>query len=99
MMTFPQVIMGLDSSKKRRLGEEMGSYISEKDLSSAMQCVGLELSNDEFTMFCRLLYPKNRSGHFSCGKVIDLVMAGHTLLGSAGNAATSSGSKGLVLSV
>ena len=99
MMTFPQVIMGLDSSKKRRLGEEMGSYISEKDLSSAMQCVGLELSNDEFTMFCRLLYPKNRSGHFSCGKVIDLVMAGRTLLGSAGNAATSSGSKGLVLSV
>ena len=101
MMSFPQVIMGLDSSKKRGLHGELGGYILEKDLNSAMQCVGLELSEEEFAMFCRLLYPKNRAGHYSCTKAIELVMAGHALLGSAGDAAAAAvaGPSGLVLSV
>ena len=87
MMTFPSVIKGLESTKKRpiraRRGGKKGKFISEKDLSSAMQCVGLDLSEEEFAMFCRLLYPKNQSGHFSSEKATELVMAGHALLGSA----------------
>eukprot|EP00946_MAST-07B_sp_MAST-7B-sp1_P000608 g608.t1 len=96
MMTFPSVIKGLESTKKRpiraRRGGKKGKFISEKDLSSAMQCVGLDLSEEEFAMFCRLLYPKNQSGHFSSEKATELVMAGHALLGSASDAAAG-GSK------
>ena len=96
MMTFPDVIKGFQKSKHRRnisnvTRIEQGSYISEEDLNSAMHCIGLKLSEEEFQMFCCLLYPKSRDGQYNCLKAIDLVMAGDNLLSSMGYAGEETG--------
>ena len=90
MMTFPDVIKGLHKSKQKKNSRnvaqiEQASYISEKDLSSAMHCIGLEFSEEEFAMFCRLLYPRSSNGRYNSLKAIDLVMSGDTLLTSMGH--------------
>jgi hypothetical protein len=70
MMKFPSICEGLAKN----------GFVNESDMMASLHAVGIELTTAEFSIFCRVLYPKNSKGDYSCLKICDHVMSGRNLL-------------------
>ena len=75
MMKFPSICEGLAKN----------GFVNESDMMASLHAVGIELTTGEFSIFCRVLYPKNSKGDYSCLKICDHVMSGRNLLHGEGD--------------
>jgi hypothetical protein len=66
MMKFPSICEGLAKN----------GFLNERDMVASLDAVGIELTTAEFSMFCRVLSPKNGNGDYSCLKICDVIMSG-----------------------
>ena len=73
MMNFTKICQGLSNDN---------GFVTEQDLISSLNAVGIQFTRQEHGLFCNVLYPKNSHGEFNCAKICDLIMSGMSLLNS-----------------